>query len=895
MEKEKEKLNTRLFSELVAMTFFIAVSDLLIQALYGRSFQELLIALTLLLVTLVTGIWLYFQKAPLTYQRERIYLFQSLCFALTIAQSVYRAQPRDLIMFLIMMVCFPTLIVDDMFNLIGYLVVVSIVFIIVDGITKPLQMVGNDALYVLVFTLLSSGVAILGNKTRRRVLASTLKIKDMARRDSLTQMYNRSALDQDSEIYLGMNKGILGVDVDNLKLINEIYGHNFGDQVIKSFAQTFTRLLSNAHTYRYHDDLLVAIVDAREFDANAFWKQFLAAVQPVKIGNQEVTFHYSGSYIYGKNLDQDDLHECLRDLDFALKEAKTNENLVIYSLPEARHHFSQQYLDHKLSLYRGDDLTKMLNMEAFYKFGMERLPHMLAPVIIYMNFRNFKGYNDRFGREAGDQLLISLGKRIHEIFKGDLTARFYGDHFYILTEQEYMPARVEILLDHIHGLDIPSLSLVVGISFLPKDENNIYLGCDNAKFAADFIKKNLSQNIQYYNKQLARRKQAITYVDSHFDEALANHEIKVFYQPIVRAISGAMCNAEALSRWHRDNNLMPPVEYISILESLHLIYKLDLYVLNQVLQDLRYKLDQGLPVVPVSINLSGYDFDDCDIVHEIISRVDGAHIDHDLIVLEITESIFVASSKMQDYIDSFHKHGFKVWMDDFGSGYSSLNMLKNIDVDLVKLDMKFMKDFDEDEGNRLLVGDIIAMASRMGIETLAEGVESKETFETLIQMGCAKIQGYYISKPIPLKALLQKQFYLALEKHQDARYFDAVSQVNLEDPFARYSLNEELAVKVPPTAVVELVDDTTFYVLRANKEYYQLIHDVNFTKDNHKLIHPLSDAFMEGLHRCFRTGEWESIVRSPEHGFYMNSLVHIVSRQDNRIAFIIYIPYIQSY
>ena len=95
--------------------------------------------------------------------------------------------------------------------------------------------------------------------------------------------------------------------------------------------------------------------------------------------------------------------------------------------------------------------------------------------------------------------------------------------------------------------------------------------------------------------------------------------------------------------------------------------------------------------------------------------------------------------------------------------------------------------------------------------------------------------------------------------------------------------------------VVELVDDTTFYVLRANKEYYQLIHDVNFTKDNHKLIHPLSDAFMEGLHRCFRTGEWESIVRSPEHGFYMNSLVHIVSRQDNRIAFIIYIPYIQSY
>ena len=104
------------------------------------------------------------------------------------------------------MVCFPTLIVDDMFNLIGYLVVVSIVFIVADGITKPLQMVGNDALYVLVFTLLSSGVAILGNKTRRRVLASTLKIKDMARRDNLTQMYNRSALDQDSEIYLGMNK-----------------------------------------------------------------------------------------------------------------------------------------------------------------------------------------------------------------------------------------------------------------------------------------------------------------------------------------------------------------------------------------------------------------------------------------------------------------------------------------------------------------------------------------------------------------------------------------------------------------------------------------------------------------------------------------------------------------
>lgn len=893
MEKEYEKVNSHLLIELIRVTFFIAICNWMIQFFRDHHFANMVVGSLFVLFTVIITLIIKAQDKPIKNAKVLIYLYQSICLSFMMVQVIYLNHPRNLVLFLLMMVYFPTLIIDELSHVWGYSVLVGSIFLFCDYSQRDFPHFLSDAIYVVVLLFFALGVSLIGLSSRRKNITNVLKIKGRSRLDVLTGMHNVRALDEDRSSYYHKHLGVIGMDIDNFKMINEIYGHFFGDQVMKAFSYTFISLLGQDHTYRYHDDLLISFVDEQEFDALQTYQAMESSLKNMTIDGKQIHILFSACYLHGDIHDNDDFREMLRDLDFALKEAKGDKKLISYSFKEAKERFDDEYLKHRLSLYHGDALTHMLEMNHFYELGKNRLPEMIQPVLIYLNFRNFKSYNERYGRDVGDQLLMTLSNRIHEIFDEDLAGRFYGDHFYILSEKDHLNNRLDRLIDRMHFSTFSAPSLAIGV-YIFDQKRNLYVGCDNAKFAGDFIKENMSISVQYYDEQLATKKRAYNYVNDHFEEALAHHDIKVYYQPIVRAVSKSMCNAEALSRWQVGDQVISPAQYIPILESLHLIYQLDLYMLDQVIADLSYKYHQGEEAVPVSINLSGYDFEDCDIVSEIIKRVDAAQLPHALIVIEITESIFVASGRMNDYVKAFHEAGFKVWMDDFGSGYSSLNMLKSIDVDLVKLDMKFMKDFDQDQSNRLMVADLIQIAQRMGRETLAEGVETKETFDALRMMGCAKIQGYYISQPLDLETLMEKQKTIVLESAKESKYCDAISHVNLSDPFVLYPLNEELAVKVPPRAVVELVDDTTFYVLRGNKEYYSLIRDVDFTNDGHKLIKPLSKPFMEGLHRCFESHEWESIIRSPEQGFYMNSLVHVVAKLENKVSFIIYITYIQK-
>ena len=197
---------------------------------------------------------------------------------------------------------------------------------------------------------------------------------------------------------------------------------------------------------------------------------------------------------------------------------------------------------------------------------------------------------------------------------------------------------------------------------------------------------------------------------------------------------------------------LSPADFISELEDARLIYKLDLYVLEQVLKKIRSRMNAKEEIVPQSINLSRSDFETCDIVEEIRKRVDDAGVERNMISVEITEGIIGENfDYMKEQISRFQDLGFKVWMDDFGSGYSSLNVLHSISFDLIKFDQSFTKKLIDEERGRIILKDMMKMAESLQVDTICEGVETKEQALFLREIGCSKQQGYYYGKPCPLE------------------------------------------------------------------------------------------------------------------------------------------------
>lgn len=252
------------------------------------------------------------------------------------------------------------------------------------------------------------------------------------------------------------------------------------------------------------------------------------------------------------------------------------------------------------------------------------------------------------------------------------------------------------------------------------------------------------------DKELVRTKKSDTlteYVVENIDEAIANEWIKVFYQPVIRTVTGQLCGVESLARWIDPHvGFLSPEKFIGALEDAQVIHKLDCYVVERVCKDLHEFNKADIPIVPVSVNFSRLDFLMCDMLEVVEKAVKTYDIPRDYIHIEITESMFVSDEfLMHGVISSFRNAGYEIWMDDFGSGYSSLNLFKDNQFDMLKMDMNFLTSFTEK--SKAIMRSTIGMAKDIGMKTLAEGVETEEQLEFLKSIGCEMIQGYFYGKP----------------------------------------------------------------------------------------------------------------------------------------------------
>lgn len=269
------------------------------------------------------------------------------------------------------------------------------------------------------------------------------------------------------------------------------------------------------------------------------------------------------------------------------------------------------------------------------------------------------------------------------------------------------------------------------------------------------------------------------HVIRHLDEAIEKHWLQVYYQPVIRTMTGELCGMEALARWiDPEIGFLSPGSFIPVLEQVRLIHRLDAFVLEEVCRMLRQWLDENLPITPVSFNLSRYDFDMMDVFAFIENTRRKYAVPRDFLHVEITESVLAQDSRViQQALAHLRQEGYEIWLDDFGSVYSSLNILKDYTVDLIKLDMGFLRSFTEK--SRSIISSVIGMAKDLGIKTLAEGVETQEHADFLASIGCGRQQGFFYGKPRPLAGTLAhiREERRGIEQRKWCHYYDVASMV----------------------------------------------------------------------------------------------------------------------
>ena len=270
------------------------------------------------------------------------------------------------------------------------------------------------------------------------------------------------------------------------------------------------------------------------------------------------------------------------------------------------------------------------------------------------------------------------------------------------------------------------------------------------------------------------------YIRQHFSKAIDAHEITAFYQPVIRTSSGRLCSMEALARWIDPGiGMIYPDEFVPVLEKERLIHLLDAAILRQACARIRSSLHNQETPIPVSVNLSRLDFTLCDIFSVVNDIVSYYQIPHDFLYFEITESVMAEQKELlTGFVNRFRCAGYQIWMDDFGSAYSSLNALKEFSFDELKLDMCFLRPFNR--RSKRIATAVVEMAKDIEIHTLAEGVETEEQFVYLRDIGCEKVQGYYFGKPMPYEDTLAnlRDQGIEIEAPQDRQYYDEIGRID---------------------------------------------------------------------------------------------------------------------
>ena len=401
-----------------------------------------------------------------------------------------------------------------------------------------------------------------------------------------------------------------------------------------------------------------------------------------------------------------------------------------------------------------DELTGLLTRKAFLLKAeqfIEAHPEKKYSLVAF-DFDNFKSSNSLYGVEKCNEFLAFTAREMMKALPEGISGRYGGDQFVLFFESihDFDPERLaritKCILDK---APIPHQIVKSGV-YSPIDiEVPLVICCDRAFLSLSRIKGKYGKDVAYFEDELQNQLLNEQRIIETMERALEESQFQVFYQPKHETVTGHIAGAEALVRWnHPEYGFMSPNQFIPLFERNGFIVKLDTFVLEQVCKDLQRWKNEGFPLVPISVNVSRRDFMEPGCIERQYQIVDKYGVDHSLLHMEVTESLYSENTELIiSQVKKTQELGFVIEMDDFGAGYSSLGSLSTFPINVLKLDISFVRNIIK---NEIVIENIIKMAHRMGLLVIAEGAETTEQFKILKTLGCDYIQGFYFSKPLPI-------------------------------------------------------------------------------------------------------------------------------------------------
>ena len=554
-----------------------------------------------------------------------------------------------------------------------------------------------------------------------------------------------------------------------------------------------------------------------------------------------------------------------------------------------------------------DWLTGLPSMIRFHELAHAKTSAWVANGVRYaavaLDIMGMKGYNTRFGRMGGDRLLRSFATALRRSFGVEFCSRFSEDHFYAFGEVDGIEDKVNDVFAEFRASQTDvALPARAGIYVCDPDDDIVELGFDRAKIACDLDRLTWQSHITWFTDQMRANARLHLHVLGSLDQAIAEGWIRPYYQAIVRSATGDVCGEEALARWVDPlYGELRPAQFIPDLEEAGLLQHLDMHMVDCALADMVTKQQNGVSIVPVSVNISLHDLKKIDIAYEVAKRADAMGVAHDLLRIEFTESAATTDPDyLKEQVEKLHAQGFEVWMDDFGSGYSSLNTIQEFDFDVIKFDMGFLngKNFEK---SKVILEASVRAAGKMGVGTIAEGVETEAQAIFLEEIGCDMLQGYYYDGPNSLQAIINSiktDSQLQRERYDESVYWDTVSLLSFTDLGESEDRGDVLGVGLSPLTElpVGVIEKRAgvWRVLRTNRPFDEFLDKRGILSAKHSNLRAnaiegeLDEEFLASIDRCTQSEAWERAAGRLEYGsgyqFYVRHIASVAEAKAFMVA-----------